>query len=82
MRKKKPRRKTVLTVGDLPKKPNGVFLYCPTCRREWSACRSDYFMLPASHKMLCDCLSDESELRYTPLVLAKKLVTIVQVSEP
>lgn len=40
-----------LSLAPLP----GEVLYCPACRREWSAYREDYFSRNGSSELVCDC---------------------------
>lgn len=46
-----------LSLAPLP----GEVLYCPACRREWSAYRGDYFMRDGASELMCDCRCECAE---------------------
>jgi hypothetical protein len=62
----------MITINDLPNTPeNGVYLLCPKCAAEYSACKGDYFMSLSEDPLKCN--HGNSKLKGTNLRLVRKV---------
>jgi len=66
-----------MKVGQLRKHEGeqGLFLLCPRCLNQYSACYGDYFVSPDEQEFECFSAKCENE----PLVLARKVETYEEV---